>query len=233
MRVIKVREHSKEAQWQDPCVSHVLKDVICTNCGHTTDLDLCRDHKLVAPLPAPLRPAMTALLRGEASSASKDVGEAETQALRDELTRRWSCTCGAPYHRAALEQVGFFMLREGRKESGREERRVGGKKGEWEGRGGEYGEEREKQRERERERERATDKGKAIETHNSRPARSNVTSNTHSASSRRHRARAVRTRRKTSPAPRRRRSSSTRCPPLPLVAGAGATGTRRARLRAR
>lgn len=43
MRLLSVREFSKEAQFVDPCLTYVLPDVICAQCLACRDLDLCRD----------------------------------------------------------------------------------------------------------------------------------------------------------------------------------------------
>jgi DNA polymerase epsilon subunit 1 len=43
LRLIGVREFSPEANFQDPCRSFVLPEVICESCNNCRDLDLCRD----------------------------------------------------------------------------------------------------------------------------------------------------------------------------------------------
>ncbi|XP_063000312.1 DNA polymerase epsilon catalytic subunit A [Elgaria multicarinata webbii] len=43
LRLIEVGEFSEEAQFQDPCRSYILPEVICKNCNFCRDLDLCKD----------------------------------------------------------------------------------------------------------------------------------------------------------------------------------------------
>uniref|UniRef100_A0A8C0HBU2 DNA polymerase epsilon catalytic subunit n=1 Tax=Chelonoidis abingdonii TaxID=106734 RepID=A0A8C0HBU2_CHEAB len=43
LRLVDVGEFSEEAQFQDPCRSYVLSEVICRNCNFCRDLDLCKD----------------------------------------------------------------------------------------------------------------------------------------------------------------------------------------------
>ena len=43
LKLIGVGEFSAEAEWVDPCVSHVLPEVICKACNHCRDVDLCQD----------------------------------------------------------------------------------------------------------------------------------------------------------------------------------------------
>lgn len=43
LRLLHVGEFCKEAAFKDPCVSYVLKDVICSYCNDCRDLDVCRD----------------------------------------------------------------------------------------------------------------------------------------------------------------------------------------------
>ncbi|XP_043195220.1 DNA polymerase epsilon catalytic subunit A-like [Amphibalanus amphitrite] len=43
LKLIGVGEFSPEAEWVDPCVSHVLPEVICKACNHCRDVDLCQD----------------------------------------------------------------------------------------------------------------------------------------------------------------------------------------------
>lgn len=52
LRLIEVGEFSEAAQFQDPCRSYVLPEVICRNCNFCRDLDLCKDPALsqVQPL---------------------------------------------------------------------------------------------------------------------------------------------------------------------------------------
>ncbi|ORX60308.1 hypothetical protein DM01DRAFT_1300034 [Hesseltinella vesiculosa] len=44
-----VSEFSDEAQFQNPCDSLKLSQVVCTGCGHTEDLDISRDRHLIQP----------------------------------------------------------------------------------------------------------------------------------------------------------------------------------------
>uniref|UniRef100_A0A8C3Y6J6 DNA polymerase epsilon catalytic subunit n=1 Tax=Catharus ustulatus TaxID=91951 RepID=A0A8C3Y6J6_CATUS len=46
LRLIEVGEFSEAAQFQDPCRSYVLPEVICRNCNFCRDLDLCKDPSL-------------------------------------------------------------------------------------------------------------------------------------------------------------------------------------------
>ncbi|KAI8093391.1 uncharacterized protein BX664DRAFT_278331 [Halteromyces radiatus] len=41
-----ISEFSNEAQFQNPCEFLKLNEVVCTYCGYTEDLDICRDHHL-------------------------------------------------------------------------------------------------------------------------------------------------------------------------------------------
>lgn len=43
LRLIKVGNFSDAAEWQDPCISFVLPEVICKGCNHCRDIDLCKD----------------------------------------------------------------------------------------------------------------------------------------------------------------------------------------------
>ncbi|KAB1255675.1 DNA polymerase epsilon catalytic subunit A [Camelus dromedarius] len=43
LRLVDVGEFSEEAQFQDPCRSYVLPEVICRSCNFCRDLDLCKD----------------------------------------------------------------------------------------------------------------------------------------------------------------------------------------------
>lgn len=43
LRLVDVGEFSDEAQFQDPCNSYILPDVICHHCNFCRDLDLCKD----------------------------------------------------------------------------------------------------------------------------------------------------------------------------------------------
>ena len=46
LRLLRVREFSKEAEFVDPCASFTLRDVLCSYCHRLRDLDLCRDAQL-------------------------------------------------------------------------------------------------------------------------------------------------------------------------------------------
>jgi DNA polymerase epsilon subunit 1 len=46
MRILGVREFSKEDTFRNPCQAFILPDVFCPSCCQTRDLDLCRDAKL-------------------------------------------------------------------------------------------------------------------------------------------------------------------------------------------
>ncbi|EDV21734.1 uncharacterized protein TRIADDRAFT_30078 [Trichoplax adhaerens] len=43
LRLIGVGEFSQDAIFQNPCISYVIPEVICTFCNSCTDLDICRD----------------------------------------------------------------------------------------------------------------------------------------------------------------------------------------------
>ena len=43
LKLISVGEFGDDAVWNDPCVSFVLPEVICKQCNHCRDLDLCKD----------------------------------------------------------------------------------------------------------------------------------------------------------------------------------------------
>merc|ERR1740130_1654332 len=47
MKMMDVRSFSPQAQFQNPCLTFVLPDVICSFCNNRRDLDLCRDPGLV------------------------------------------------------------------------------------------------------------------------------------------------------------------------------------------
>jgi len=47
LRLIGIREYAQEAEFQNPCLTYVLPDVICTYCNATRDMDLLRDTDLV------------------------------------------------------------------------------------------------------------------------------------------------------------------------------------------
>ncbi|GLG99117.1 DNA polymerase epsilon catalytic subunit [Gryllus bimaculatus] len=44
LRLCRIGEFSDEAEWQDPCTTYVLPEVICKSCNHCRDIDLCRDN---------------------------------------------------------------------------------------------------------------------------------------------------------------------------------------------
>ncbi|KAM8961963.1 DNA polymerase epsilon catalytic subunit A [Pelodytes ibericus] len=46
LRLIDVGEFSDDAQFQDPCRSYILPEIICRNCNFCRDLDLCKDPTL-------------------------------------------------------------------------------------------------------------------------------------------------------------------------------------------
>lgn len=46
LRLIDVGEFSDDAQFQDPCRSYILPELICRNCNFCRDLDLCKDPTL-------------------------------------------------------------------------------------------------------------------------------------------------------------------------------------------
>ncbi|XP_060641327.2 DNA polymerase epsilon catalytic subunit A [Anolis sagrei] len=43
LRLVEVGEFSEEAQFQDPCCSYILPEMICKGCNFCRDLDLCKD----------------------------------------------------------------------------------------------------------------------------------------------------------------------------------------------
>ena len=43
LRLIDVGAFSDKAQWKDPCISFILPEVLCENCNHVRDIDLCKD----------------------------------------------------------------------------------------------------------------------------------------------------------------------------------------------
>jgi len=46
LKLINVGEFDNAAEWQDPCISFTLAEVICKTCNHCRDIDLCKDpHK--------------------------------------------------------------------------------------------------------------------------------------------------------------------------------------------
>ena len=47
LRLLRVPEYAPEAKFREPCVTFVLRDVVCGYCGDCRDLDLCRDERLV------------------------------------------------------------------------------------------------------------------------------------------------------------------------------------------
>jgi len=46
LKLVRVKEFAPEAQFQDPCASFTLPNVICSYCNDCRDLDLCRDSAL-------------------------------------------------------------------------------------------------------------------------------------------------------------------------------------------
>ena len=50
LKLVKVREFSKEAQFEDPSLSLDLIEVVCSFCSHSHELDLIRDQKLAEGL---------------------------------------------------------------------------------------------------------------------------------------------------------------------------------------
>ncbi|XP_052142334.1 DNA polymerase epsilon catalytic subunit A-like isoform X2 [Oryza glaberrima] len=46
LKLVRVKEFAPEAQFQDPCASFTLPNVICSYCNDCRDLDLCRDSTL-------------------------------------------------------------------------------------------------------------------------------------------------------------------------------------------
>ena len=46
LKLINVGEFDGVADWEDPCISFILSEVICRSCNHCRDIDLCKDpHK--------------------------------------------------------------------------------------------------------------------------------------------------------------------------------------------
>ena len=43
LKLIGVGEFSDHAEWKDPCISFILPEVICKQCNHCRDIDLCKD----------------------------------------------------------------------------------------------------------------------------------------------------------------------------------------------
>ncbi|XP_014238604.1 DNA polymerase epsilon catalytic subunit A [Trichogramma pretiosum] len=43
LRLIDVGAFSDKAEWKDPCVSFTLPEVLCENCNHVRNIDLCKD----------------------------------------------------------------------------------------------------------------------------------------------------------------------------------------------
>jgi len=43
LKLIGVGEFSDVAEWKDPCISFILPEVICKQCNHCRDIDLCKD----------------------------------------------------------------------------------------------------------------------------------------------------------------------------------------------
>ena len=47
LKLIGVGEFSDAAEWKDPCISFILPEVICKQCNHCRDIDLCKDPNVV------------------------------------------------------------------------------------------------------------------------------------------------------------------------------------------
>eukprot|EP01135_Chromosphaera_perkinsii_P002657 Nk52_evm25s226 gene=Nk52_evmTU25s226 len=47
LKMVGVREFSKEAQFLNPCRTFILSEVICNHCNYVCDMDLCRDTNIV------------------------------------------------------------------------------------------------------------------------------------------------------------------------------------------
>ncbi|GFU44302.1 DNA polymerase epsilon catalytic subunit A [Nephila pilipes] len=47
LRIVGVKEFSDEAEWQDPCLSYVLTEVICKGCSTCSNIDLCREQYVI------------------------------------------------------------------------------------------------------------------------------------------------------------------------------------------
>jgi len=43
LRLVASKEFAKDTEFQNPCLTHVLPDVVCPNCKTARDLDICRD----------------------------------------------------------------------------------------------------------------------------------------------------------------------------------------------
>jgi len=43
LKLIGIGEFSEAAEWTEPCGNVVLPEVICNNCNHCRDLNLCKD----------------------------------------------------------------------------------------------------------------------------------------------------------------------------------------------
>ncbi len=46
LKLVHVREFASASEFKEPCMSYVLRDVICPSCNDCRDLDLCRDPHL-------------------------------------------------------------------------------------------------------------------------------------------------------------------------------------------
>lgn len=44
LKLINVGCFSDKAEWKDPCTSFILPEVLCENCNHMRDVDLCKDN---------------------------------------------------------------------------------------------------------------------------------------------------------------------------------------------
>lgn len=86
LKLLHVREFSREAKFVNPSRTFKLPDVICANCNECRDLDLCRD------------PDLLASSTGEPSSRASD------NASKVHTTRpTWKCSCGTPYDMNVIE----------------------------------------------------------------------------------------------------------------------------------
>lgn len=43
LRLIGIGSFSDKAEWKDPCLSFILPEVLCEDCNHVRDIDLCKD----------------------------------------------------------------------------------------------------------------------------------------------------------------------------------------------
>ncbi|CAE7177063.1 unnamed protein product [Rhizoctonia solani] len=86
LELVGVREFASEAQWTDPSARCRVPHVVCRNCTHVRDLDLCRDPDLLERVPSRSR-----------------TGATET---------RWNCpSCNSAYDRRAIESTLIDNIR--------------------------------------------------------------------------------------------------------------------------